>query len=339
MGNSTIKDVADKAGVSTSAVSLFLNGKSGIGKATQERIASAIQELGYVPRNDSRRDNVDEVFVGLLVEKLPLSLRGDHFYAEVTAGIQDEVKKLGFHLVINVFNKPQYELPRVIAKGGLNGVIAVGGGDITDELLHHIVEMGIPLVTVDNQSETRNLNSVVVDNLRGAYLATRHLIELGHQRIAIIRGPEKYKSLTERYQGYRLALDEVGISPIIQPPLSKGVPRKGYLEMQQLLGLNELPTAVFAVTDRTALGALDAITESGLRVPDDISLAGFDDINPAAYPAPALTTVSTARYDMGIVVMQRLASLIANPNQTPVRTVIYSSLSIRESTRAPHDKS
>jgi DNA-binding LacI/PurR family transcriptional regulator len=334
MSNPTIKDVAEEAGVSISAVSLYLNAKPGVSKATQERIATAIRQLGYVPRSDSRREQED-IFIGLMVEKLPLSLRSDHFYADVAAGIQSEVENLGYHLVISILNQPQPILPRLITKGGVAGVIAVGGGDVTDDLLHQIEDNGTPLVTVDNYSASRHLNSILVDSVSGAYRATQHLIELGHRRIAIIRGPEKYKTLTERYQGYRLALSEAGLEPLVQSPLSRGTPRKGYLEMQQLLSLKERPTAVFAVTDRTALGAMDAIREHGLRVPDDISIVGFDDINPEAYSPPALTTVSSARFDMGVVAAQRLTALIQNPDTVPVRTVMYTSLVIRESSSVP----
>jgi LacI family transcriptional regulator len=334
MNNPTIKDVASAAGVSASAVSMFLHGKPGISKATQERIAAAIEELGYTPRNGGRRDS-DTNFIALLVEKLPLSLSSDLFYAEVAAGIQAEAERLDYHLAISVLNQPQTELPRLVTQPSIAGVIAIGGGDITDSLLHQIAERGLPLVTVDNQSDSDHLNSVVVDNFRGAYQVTQHLIELGHRRIALIRGPEKYKSLTERYHGYCQALHDAGIPldpTLIQAGLSKGVPRKGHLEMQQLLRLKLIPTAVFAVSDRTALGAIDAIRERGLIVPGDISVAGFDDINPAAYPPPALTTVSTKRYEMGANVMRRLAALINDPNLSPIKQVMYTNLIVREST-------
>src|SRR5690606_10298766 len=156
-------------------------------------------------------------------------------------------------------------------------------------------------------SATRILNNVVVDNHQGAYLAMRHLIELGHERIAIIRGPEKYKSLTERYQGYVQALYDAGLPldpALIQASISKGVPRNRYLESQRILRLDPLPTAIFAVTDRTALGALDALREHGLRVPEDISIAGFDDMPPDVYSHSPLTSVTSKRFEMGRVAMQ-----------------------------------
>jgi len=336
MESPTIKDVARVAGVSISAVSMFLNGKDGIGKAAQERIALAIETLGYVPRHTSRKENNTQI-MGLLVEKLPLTLRGDHFYADVTMGMQAEGERLGYHFAIGVLNKPTRELPSLLNTRNLAGVIAMGGGDVTDELLHQILKQGLPLITVDNHSASDRMHSVEVNNFQGAYDATQHLIALGHQRIAIIRGPEKYKSLTERYYGYCQAMLEAGLSldsTLIQQSLSTGVPRKGYFEMQRLLENVNRPTAIFAVSDRTALGAIDVLRENGLRVPENISMAGFDDMDSTSYAPPALTTVSTARYEMGVVTVQRLHTLIGNPAQTPVKMIMYSTLLIRDSTVA-----
>jgi DNA-binding LacI/PurR family transcriptional regulator len=336
MKRPTIKDVADRAEVSASAVSLFLNKRPGISIDTQARIAQAVAELGYVPRKNGRR-NRSIGFVGLVVEQLPLSLRGDHFYADVTEGIQYEAERLGYNLAISVLRSP-YDMPRLVEEDQVAGILAIGGGDVTDNLLHQIDDLKVPLVTVDNQSWEKPLNNVVVDNHRGAYLATQHLIDLGHQRIAIIRGPEKYKSLTERYHGFVQALFDAGIVPdreLIQPSISKGVPRKGYLEMQQLLRLESIPTAIFAVTDRTALGAMDAIIEYGLNIPDDISIVGFDDMPPNAYSHPALTSVTTERHEMGVVAMQRLHTIIQEPSLTPIRITMHTQLVTRATTKPP----
>jgi LacI family transcriptional regulator len=332
----TIKDVAERAGVSSSAVSMFLNDRPGISTETQAKIAEAVEELGYVPRQDKRRQH-SKGFIGLVVEKLPLTLRGDYFYADVTQGIQDEAEQLGYSLAISVLNDSQNVLPRIVDEGQVSGILAIGGGDVTDELIHRVHDRGMPVVTVDNQSLTRPLDNVVVDNHRGAYLATKHLIELGHRRIAIIRGPDKYKSLAERYGGYLQAMFDAHLVPdqtLIQPSISVGIPRKGRLEMQCLLQHPDPPTAVFAVSDRTALGAMDAIYEAGLRVPDDISLVGFDDMPPDAYQYPPLTSVSSRRYDMGRIAIQRLHEVIQNQKLVPIKISMHVELIVRQSTRA-----
>lgn len=332
MAKPTITDVAKRASVSPSSVSLYLNNRPGLGEDAQARIASAIEELGYVPRNGAR--NKSNGFVGLVVEKLPASLTGDLFYADIATGIQQEAEKLGYNIAISVINEPTEALPRLVEEDSVAGLIAIGGGDISDHLLQQIVQNNIPLVTVDNQSNLQPLNSVVVENYRGAYLAVQHLVELGHQRIAVIRGPQKYKSLTERFHGYLNAMFDARISidsSLIQDSLSQGLPNKGYLEMKALLKLQEPPTAVFAVSDRTALGAISAIKEVGLKVPTDLSIVGFDDMPPYAYPEPALTSVTSKRLEMGHIAMQRLHQIINGPNQVPINIMMPCQLVIRDS--------
>ncbi len=337
MARPTISDVAKLAGVSPSAVSMYLNRRPGIGVQTQDRIADAIDALGYVPRSyDARRKATG--FIGILVEKLPKLLTGDLFYADVTSGIQKEAEDLCYSIAICVIDEPTEVLPRLVAEDSIAGLLALGGGDITDQLLQLIIDRNMPVVTVDNQSDLQPLNSVVVDNYRGAYAATRHLIQLGHRRIAVIQGPRKYKSLTERYHGYLNAMVDAGLCldmELRQEPLSSGLPIKGYREMKALLSLDKPPTAVFAVSDRTALGAIQAIEEAGLRVPGDISVAGFDDMPPNVYPAPALTTVTSERLSMGHIAMQRLHQIIESPRLTPVNIVMPCQLVIRDSSAKP----
>ena len=316
---------------------MVLNNRPGIGVATQVRIADAIDELGYVPRSkDARRKATG--FIGVLVERLPRLLTGDLFYADVTSGIQREAERIGYSIAASVIDEPSDVLPRLVAEDSIAGLLALGGGDITDQLLRLISKSGMPLVAVDNQSDLQPLNSVVVDNYRGAYAATRHLIELGHRRVAVIQGPRKYKSLTERLHGYLNAMVDAGLGidmELMQPPLSSGLPTKGYREMKALLGLDEPPTAVFAVSDRTALGAIQAIEGAGLAVPEDVSVVGFDDMPPAVYPAPALTTVSSERLAMGHIAMKRLHEVIKNPSYVPIHVVMPCQLVIRESSAEP----
>lgn len=337
MARPTITDVAKLASVSPSAVSMYLNNRPGIGVETQIRIAAAIDELGYVPRSNKPKQQ-SKGFVGVLVEKLPTLLTGDLFYADVTNGIQREAEVLGYSIAVSVINELTEVLPRLVAEDAVMGLLALGGGDITDQLLELIINSDMPLVTVDNQSDLQALNSVVVDNYRGAYQATRHLVELGHRRVAIIQGPRKYKPLTERYHGYLNAMVDAGLGidwELIQRPLSSGLPNKGYQEMKTLLALDEPPTAVFAVSDRTALGAVQAIEEAGLQVPRDISIVGFDDMPPNVYPAPALTTVTSERLAMGHTAMQRLHQIIENPRHAPINIVMPCQLVIRDSSAQP----
>ena len=338
MTKPTITDVARLSEVSPSAVSMYLNNRPGISEETQLRIANAIEELGYVPRNNGVK-NKSKGFIGFVVEKLPASLTGDLFYADVASGLQKEAEHLGYNIAISVINEPNDTLPRLVDEDSVVGLIAIGGGDITDELLERIVKNNIPLVAVDNKSTLRPINSIMIDNYHGAYLATQYLIELGHRRIAIIRGPQKYKSLTERFYGYINALVDAEIEidwNLIQAPLSKGIPNKGFMEMNALLEIDQPPTAIFAVSDRTALGAISAIEEAGLKVPTDISVVGFDDMPPYTYTnKPALTTITSERFEMGRIAMQRLHEIIKEPSLVPINIVMPSQLVIRDSSSKP----
>jgi len=316
---------------------MYLNGRPGIGMEARGRIADAIDTLGYVRRTHaSRRKSLG--FIGVLIEKLPNLITGDIFYADVTSGIQHEAESLGYSIAVSVINEPVQALPRLVAEESIAGLLALGGGDITDQLLQRISAHNMPLVTVDNQSDLQPVNSITVDNYRGAYLATKYLLDLGHKRIAVIQGPRKYKSLTERFHGYLNAIVDAGLEvdrDLIQAPLSSGLPNKGYREMKALLAKGKLPTAVFAVSDRTALGAIPAVREAGLRVPQDISIVGFDNMPPEVYPEPALTTVTNERLAMGHIALQRLHRIIKNPQYKPINIVMPCKLVIRDSSAAP----
>lgn len=335
----TIKDVAEQAGVSISAVSIYLNDRAGISQETRKRIGEAIEELGYQPRANGRKGKAPVQaavrYIGLLTEKLPIY--SDHFYAEVTHAIQAEAERLGYGLVLGTLDPGKLDLPRVVTEQQMSGHIVIGGGDITDELIARLAQSKVPLLLVDNESFVDELDSIMVDNHRGAYLAVQHLIDLGHRRIAIICGPAKYKTLQQRLHGYTAALTDAGIAikpQWIQPSISQGQPRKGYLEMKQLLAIEDRPTAVFAVSDRSAFGALDAIREADLLVPDDISLVGFDNVNSSIHTYPPLTTVGANRQAMGVAAMQRMHALVRGEASSPVKTVLYMHLVLRQSTRA-----
>jgi DNA-binding LacI/PurR family transcriptional regulator len=340
MDSPTIKDVAEEAGVSISAVSLYLNDRAGISQETRKRIAAAVEGLGYQPRANGRKakkaPSAATRYIGLLTEKLPIY--SDHFYAEVIHAMQAEAERLGYGLVLGTLDPSKPDLPRVVTEQHVSGHIVIGGGDVTDELITRLAESKAPLLLVDNESWLQEIDSVMVDNHRGAYLATQHLIELGHRRIAIICGPAKYKTLQQRLHGYVAAQTDAGIridERYVQPSISKGQPRKGYLEMQQLLALDSRPTAVFAVSDRSAFGALDAIREAGLRVPDDISLVGFDNVNSAIHTYPPLTTVGADRQAMGTSAMRRMHDLLRGKAASPLKIVVYMHLVVRQSTKPP----
>lgn len=212
----------------------------------------------------------------------------------------------------------------------------------SDELIR--LESGLPVVVVDHSAPDVGLPTVVPDNFSGAYEATRHLLELGHERIGFIRGPSKYWTLGERMSGYLLAMQQRGLplDPSLIPPRISHGEQKGYGEMQLLLDLSDRPTAVFAVSDKTAMGAYQAAADRGLSIPDDVSVVGFDDIESARAMTPPLTTVHVSGDILGRVAIKRLAGILNDRTageQMSVKWTIPTKLVIRESTTPPPSSS
>jgi DNA-binding LacI/PurR family transcriptional regulator len=335
----TIRDVAAEANVSTSTVSLYIRKQGGVGEEAGQRIAAAIEKLNYAPR--PYRSTAESNFVGLLMERLPLPAFADIFYGGIIHGIESQAKEHGYSVVFSMVEEGD-KWPRMVLENQVRGLLFLGGSPTNDALATELIERNIPMVLVDNYVPGLQIDCVVPDNRVGGYLALKHLLDLGHQRIAIIEGPAKYKTLTDRFEGALRAAEEGGvpIPPVYQQQsLSQGKPKKGYLEMAHLLSLPQPPTAVFAVSDKTALGALEAIKDAGLKVPDDISIVGFDNIADSEHTYPPLTTIHVPKYEMGVTAMQRLVAIINNSEEMPVRTCVYTDLVIRGSTARPKNLS
>lgn len=318
----TIRDVAAEANVSISTVSLYIQGRPGVGPDTGRRIAAAIEKVGYVPRTRSKNGARTKIF-GLLVGDLPVPAYADRFYDRVIRAIEAEARIQGYGMLFSIIEPGQ--LPQMVLDDQVRGIMILGGSEANDQLAIRLVEHGVPLVLVNNYVSGLQVNAIVPDNVRGGSLAFEHLSALGHRRIAIIEGPRKYKTLTDRLYGALRASDELGIdipSDYRQESLSAGHSRKGYLEMKQLLALPTPPSAVFAISDKTALGALDAAKEMGLCIPDDISIMGFDNV---ADTVPPLTTINVPKQEMGVLAMKRLVETIEKkeiPRFSPAYTPI-----------------
>jgi DNA-binding LacI/PurR family transcriptional regulator len=324
----TVKDVADEAQVSLASVSLVLNGKVGVGPDTRLRVQAAIDRLGYQRRGQ-------RLVIGLLIERLSVPAYSDPLVGLMIHGVEVEAGRRGYHVLLASIEGGTTQLPAMVTEQQIGGLVVVGGGDISDAYIRMLAATNLPLVLVDNYVDGLAVPCVLGDNVTGAYLATRHLIALGHTRIAILEGPRKYKTLTERREGYLRALDEAGL-PIDPAMMIKPLhhrPRKGFEEAQSLLDLpaSRRPTAIFAISDKTALGAMDALKEAGLRVPDDIALVGFDDVAESSHATPSLTTVRLPAHAMGETAVKMLVDLAAGAGATPTKTVLYTELITRQS--------
>jgi DNA-binding LacI/PurR family transcriptional regulator len=332
-----LRDIAEAAGVSVGTVSMALNDRDGVSDSTRQRVLETARSLGY-QRPVSRKPGNSSI-VSVVIERLPVAPTSDPFNRPILVGLETEARRTGYRTALE-FVGPDDE-PEVgrWTRNSTAGIIVLGGGDLGPDWVQAAAKSDVPVVMVDHFVPGLELPTVVPDNVCGAYSATRHLLEAGHRRIGFIRGPSKYWTLSERLAGYLLAMQQSGLeieTELIPPRVSHGE-EKGYGEMQRLLTLREPPTAVFAVSDKTAIGAYRAVMDHGLSVPNDISIVGFDNIGEARSLNPPLTTVQVPGEKMGRMAFHRLQGLIDDEGTTniivPLKWVIPTRLIVRKSVR------
>lgn len=326
-----LREIAKEVGVSVSAASFALNGKPGVSEETRKRVLDVAERLGYQQRLPRR-------IIGLLIERLHVSAYSDPAVGPMIEAVETEASRLGYHMLLASLEPGVTVLPAMVTERQVSGLIVLGGGDIPDQYIRTLLTAPIPLVLADNYINGLPVSCVLGDNAMGAYQATRHLIDLGHRRIAILEGPRKYKTLTERIEGYLRALDEAQLDadPALMLKPLHGDPRKGFQETQALLALprEQRPTAIFAVSDKTALGALAALQEAGVRVPEEMALVGFDNIAEATQVRPVLTTIRYPLQGIGQIAVRRLIDLMGDTNLPPCKILLHTELIVRASSGA-----
>ena len=336
----TMRDVAAAAGVSLSTVSLVVNEKPGVSHDRRERVLKVIEELNYIT-GGRRKSAVETKVIGLLMESLSEASRSEGFYVRIVSGIEDTAYELGYQVLLHVYRPaidPLNSIRELMGRD-VDGLIIANDGDITPNVIQNIAEARIPMVLVEN-FQNFPIHAVTADNFTAGRVMTDYLIQLGHRRIGALGGPDKYSSLRDRMRGYRTAMLENGLplDPGLQPSPISGNPRKGYVQMQKLISLPDPPTAVFAVSDRAAFGAMEAIKDAGLVCPDDISVVGIDDVRDSAYSNPSLTTFSVPKYDLGKAAVFTLHNLTRDKSMAPARTVLLGHILVRQSAAPPRQR-
>ncbi|MCX8025096.1 MAG: LacI family transcriptional regulator [Thermanaerothrix sp.] len=328
----TIREVAARAGVSPTTVSHVINNTRYVSPETRERVLQAMEELGYRPNVLARSLRRGETHtLGLI---LPDS--ANPFFAEVARAIEDAAFREGYNVILgNSENELQKErlYVEVLTTKQVDGLIFVAAGD-RSQSLEGLVRQGLPVVVVDRQLSHLDVDTVLADNLQGGLLATRHLIRLGHRRIGCITGPSHLTPSAQRVIGYRQALTEAGLA-IEEDLIVRGdfSPRSGYLAARRLFSHPQPPTAIFACNDMMAIGALRALAELRLAVPDVVAVIGFDDIELASYASPPLTTIRQDKVALGQAAVRLLLERIADRELPARRVVIPTTLIERETTR------
>ncbi|MFI6025606.1 LacI family DNA-binding transcriptional regulator [Amycolatopsis magusensis] len=326
----TIRDVAERAGVSVATVSKVLNQRYGVAATTSARVRSVIEELGYEASlvAQSLRNHRTNV-IGILVADL------EPFSTELLKGAADAIRGSGFELVVysaggRTDDQAGWER-RYLSR--LSGTLVDGALLVTPAASLEPRE-GTPVVAVDPHTGSAELPTIDSDNLSGAQLAVEHLLGLGHRRIALLKGRPDLQSAHLRETGYRRALAAAGV-PVDENLVQVGAydPEVSAASARLLLDSPDRPTAVFAANDLSAIATVEVANELGLRVPEDLSVVGFDNIPESVLCVPPLTTVEQPIREMGRRAIQLLIPLINGEQPEPTHVTLDTRLVVRQSTR------
>lgn len=329
----TIREVAESAGVSYATVSHVINNTRWVSQETRERVLAAMDALNYRPNALARSLRQGKTnTIGLV---LPDS--ANPFFAEISRSIEDEAFKKGYSVFLcNTELDTQRELfyVDVLSKKQVDGIIFVAAGDQADSL-DFLVRRNMPVVMIDRDVPNVEVDAVLTDNQLGGWLATRHLLELGHTRIACIAGPSSITPSAERIIGYRKALEEAGVPYDETLVICGDYHAQSGMEITHLiLKMNPRPTAIFALNDLMALGALRAAAEAGCSVPKDLAVVGYDDLEIAHFTNPPLTTIAQPKKEIGARAIHLLVDRMTSRSSPPSRLVLPPELIVRRSTQA-----
>jgi DNA-binding LacI/PurR family transcriptional regulator len=333
----TIADVATRAGVSKGAVSFALNGRPGLAQATVDRILAAADELGWRPSNRARSLSVSKAFaLGLVITRDPDVLSSDPFFPAFIAGVESVLASRGQALVLQVVTPGEEEAAgyrRLAQDGRVDGVFL---SDLrhADPRIDLLVDLGLPAVTLNRPEGSSPFPAVTLDDRPGTIAVVEHLLRLGHQRIAHVAGPPAFVHATARSDAFVSAMIAAGLEPVAIE-VSDFTAAGGTEATRRLLALPEPPTAIVYANDRMAIAGIGAAHQSGLKVPTDLSIAGFDDSELAEFVHPGLTTVRADPFGFGVAAAETLNRLIDGGGEVPDVELPPARLVLRQSTATP----
>jgi len=328
-----LKILAEYLSLSPATISLVMNnapGASAIAATTRQRVLEAAKRLNYRPNPIARSLRTRHTYtVGVIVPEF-----SEGYFTMLMNGIEDHLLQSGYlHFVVSHQGKPDLidEYPRLLAERSVDGFLLVNTS------LNEAVTA--PVVSISGHKKIQGNTNIMLDHDRAALLALKHLYDLGHRRIAFMKGQRQVSDSDFRWQGIHAMARRVGLT--IYPELcvyleaNSWSPELGYPIVRDLLARTRNFTAIFCSNDIAAIGAIRAIADAGLRCPDDISVIGFDDISSAAYHIPRLTTVRQPLRRMGEIAVQTLLKRIASPSEAYPETIMFEpELMVRESTSA-----
>ncbi len=333
----TIRDVAKKAGLSLSTVSLVINKNGYASEETRTKVLRVVKELGYHPSRAARglatRMSGN---IGFIVSDDHFS-QAEPFYTMIFLGTEFEARDHNYYILLTTVGKTFKEpesVPRFLLERNVDGVIIAG--KINPKLVDYVDRLGLPMMLVDYTLPRKRISSVLIDNRKGAYLAVQHLVSLGHREIGFIGGDIEHPSLAERFLAFKDCLTENGIAPkqnlIITDEPDSGM-NNGSSAMRHILERGGKPTAIFAANDAMAIGCMQYVKQQGMNVPDDVAIVGFDDIVSSSHVEPRLTTIKVFKEEMGALAVRSLIASVKSKSRSVVNTYVPVDLVVRESTQ------
>ncbi len=310
----TIKDVAREAGVSVATVSRVLNDSAAVSETTRVHVREVAVRLNYWPNGAARSliTNRTQV-IGVLLPDL-----FGEFFSEVLRGMDSSARRAGLHLLVSSSHADAEQLVAALRtmRGRIDGLIVMAP-DVDARAAIQGTATDFPLVLINPGAGVEGCNTINIANYEGAYALVRHLLDLGHRRIATLMGPPRNIDAEQRLEGYRAALRDAGALSSAELEIAGDFTElSGYEGGSRLCALDPPATAVFAANDYMAIGVMGALSDSGIRVPEDIAVAGFDDIAMARYLNPPLTTVHVDAFRLGERAVHRLLSIDRSTSAT-----------------------
>jgi LacI family transcriptional regulator len=322
-------DIAQRLGISKNTVSLALRGMPGINEQTRQLIISTANELGYsyTRNNDSSKN------ICLILSKSTRNSVG--FFNYVQFGMEAEAKKQGLNVIIYYYDESieNFEVPLCIKDGMISGIITLGR--VSRKTANTILGFDLPVVMVDHYFDNINIDYILTDNISSGYVATEYLIKNGHTKIGFIGNIHASISFSDRYQGYLRALSHYNIPVvsdfIIHKSMEDLAASSPSLLVQELQSLKNMPDAIFCCNDSEAITVNKAFYELGIKVPEDISIIGFDDIEFSRSMSPELTTMRVEKEIMGKKAVEKLVKIMDDDLVMPEKLLLSTSLIERKS--------
>jgi LacI family transcriptional regulator len=333
----TIRDVARKAHLSLSTVSLVINNKTNVNEDTRQKVLHIIDELGYHPRRSAQG------LASQLSGNIGFILTNDHFsqaepfYTKIFLGTEFEARTHNYYILLTTVSRTfkTSDIPRFLLEHNVDGVIIAG--EVGGGWIDYIMERHLPVVLIDFDVSRRSVSTVLIDNNMGAQAAVDHLINNGHTKIGFIGGNITHPSIKARYKGFCETMSTQGLTVNADWMYIDGATTAlidGYRAAEKIFSQTQIPTAIFAANDVMAVGFMQYMKERGMKISGVMAIVGFDNIEAGIQVIPRLTTVNVHCEELGSIGVRRIVEMINQKSDVVTKTVVPVELVVRESTMA-----